>query len=92
MVIKDASNDYNGAFRNIYDEYETTDGATLVFEVPAVHDTLPAHRQVANTIFDMYYLLRQYDIDPSLLVVAGHGQVGSIDMGGAEIGTGGGFR
>ena len=91
VVIKDASNDYNGAFRNIYDKYETTDGATLVFEVPAVHDTLPAHRQVANTIFDMYYLLRQYDIDPSLLVVAGHGQVGSIDMGGAEIGTGGGL-
>ena len=88
VMIKDGSNDGNGAFRGSYERYETTDRALLVFELPS-QGTATSERGVANSIYDKYYLLNQHEIEPALVVVEGHGSPGSIDMGGTTIGTNG---
>ncbi len=86
VIIKDATNDYNGAFEESCDMFETNDGATLVFEMVGCPSRKVA-RLVAYRIEHINSLLRAHHVQPAALVIAGHGNSRGIAMGTATIGN-----
>ncbi len=73
-ILKDATSDWNGAFRGMSKEYETNQGSTLVFEVSNLKSS---DRQLQDQIG----LLRSLGIRPAVLVIAGHGKPGALRLG-----------
>jgi len=73
VIIRDATADWNGGLSGINGDFETTDGATLIFEISDLGDP---HQ--LKTFTDQ---LHRQGIRPSALVIAGHGAPGKIQMG-----------
>lgn len=78
VVLRDATSDWNGAFQGINENYETVDGATLIFEVS---DRSDASEQIRAYMS----LLRVRGIDPSVMVIAGHGRAGAVHIGDSHV-------
>ncbi|MFZ1812194.1 MAG: hypothetical protein WAU02_01545 [Candidatus Saccharimonadales bacterium] len=74
VIIRDETSDWNGAFRGLNEEYETTSGATLIFGVPSLRDQGEHLRSIQQR-------LKVLGIRPSVLILAGHGRPGVLHMG-----------
>lgn len=74
VILRDATHDWNGGYRGMNKTYETTDGATLIFEVSTLMDE-------GNQVASFVDILDKAKIRPSVLVVAGHGRAGAVFMG-----------
>lgn len=74
LVLSDATSDWNGAFHKLYTQYETTDAATLVFELAKGYNT-------EEDINRYKTMLEERGMQASVVVVAGHGLPGSLKMG-----------
>ncbi len=83
VVIKDASNDYNGAFTHEDSTFETVDKATLLFEVYRSNNGNDETQQITS----MGDLLAERDIHPSLVVYSAHGNIGFMNMGWVTVGA-----
>jgi len=73
VVIRDATADWNGALSGVNADFETTDGATLIFEISDLGDP---HQLKMFTDS-----LQRRGIRASALVISGHGSPGKIQMG-----------
>jgi hypothetical protein len=78
VIFRDATSDWNGAFEGINQTYETTDGATLVFEISSMKNQAAELKSYIDK-------LRQNEIHPSAVVIAGHGLPGSIRIGDGDL-------
>lgn len=78
VILRDATSDWNGAFKGINQTYETTDGATLVFEISSMKNQAAELKSYIDK-------LRQNEIHPSAVVIAGHGLPGSIRIGDGDL-------
>lgn len=74
IVLRDATRDWNGGLNGLNQKYETTNGATLIFEVSSLQN---GGEQVRNFVA----MLKKAGIRPSVLVIAGHGAPGGVVMG-----------
>mgnify|MGYP007026486642 CR=1 FL=1 len=83
VVIKDGSNDHNGAFIHDDSIFETVDEATLLFEVYRSN----SGNDEAQQITSMGDLLADRDIHPSLVVYGAHGNRGYMNMGWVTVGA-----
>lgn len=73
VILRDATADWNGAFSHLNSEYETVDGATLVFEISDLGNP--------NQLKSFANNLRAQGVHAAALVIAGHGMPGDIQMG-----------
>jgi hypothetical protein len=78
VVIRDATNDWNGAFSGTYNKFEPENGLMLAFEVSESTRTQKQLDALAT-------VLRDREVEPSVLVIAGHGSPGSVELGDSNI-------
>ncbi|MES2630891.1 MAG: hypothetical protein V4611_02960 [Patescibacteria group bacterium] len=74
VVIRDATSDWNGAFKDSYKTYEPEDGVMLAFEISSMAESGKQMREISQLLIDR-------GIDPSVLVIAGHGSPGLVQFG-----------
>lgn len=84
VLVKDASKDHNGAFKDSYHKFDTADETTLVFEVYASDSTV---RTATDQFVAIDTQLQDNAIAPSVVVVGAHGRKGAVDIGGVDIGN-----
>jgi hypothetical protein len=74
VIVRDATEDWNGAFRLMAGTLSGGNGANLIFEISSMgDDAAELSRYVA--------LLEEHDIRPSTVTIGGHGSPGAIHIG-----------
>lgn len=74
VILRDATADWNGAFGGTYANFEPTDGIMLAFEISSMRESGRQIQEITQKLIDR-------GIEPSVLVVAGHGEPGAIQFG-----------